>query len=291
MKVQCAVEIEAELGEGPFWSVRDSCLYWMDMYSAAIYRYRPQDGSNIRLIGPNAGQIGGLLPCKSGGFVLGLPEGLAFYDVNSCQLTPFVDPRSVKKDVHYNDAKADAAGRLWIDTYHEAESEPVAALYGIEPDGAVASVVDGLIVGNGPAFAPDGRTLYIADSAIREIYAYDVDPETGTLGPRRLFAGADSAPGMPDGMTTDRDGGLWNARYMAGQVVRYTPEGELDVTIPLPVPLVTSCMFGGADLATLYVTSASAGMSAEERKSAPLSGSLFAVETGYVGLPEPEFAG
>jgi sugar lactone lactonase YvrE len=59
----------------------------------------------------------------------------------------------------------------------------------------------------------------------------------------------------------------------------------------LPVPRPTSVAFGGHDLATLYITTASIDLTREQMKQAPLSGSLFACQPGVRGLVEPRFAG
>ena len=45
-----------------------------------------------------------------------------------------------------------------------------------------------------------------------------------------------------------------------GRVTRYDPDGKVDRVIALPVPQVTSCAFGGKDLDTLYITTASIGI-------------------------------
>ena len=291
MRLECAVEIDAELGEGPIWSVADQCLYWMDMYRPAIYRYRPQDGQNDQLPLTGTGQIGCLVPRQAGGFVLGLPDGLVFYDAESGSVDPFCHPHGGVDGVYYNDAKADRLGRLWLDTYHVSETEPLGCLYKVDPDGRVSTAVDGLAVANGPAIAPDGATLYLADSATRVIYAYSMDMEAGTLGSRSVFAEVSSDAGAPDGMTVDTEGGLWSAHYGGSRITRYRPDGAVDLSVTLPVPQVTSCMFGGPDLTSLYVTTAASGLSEAELAAAPLSGSLFVIETGFTGLPEPEFAG
>ena len=96
---------------------------------------------------------------------------------------------------------------------------------------------------------------------------------------------------VPDGSTVDADGCLWNAEWDGGRIVRYTPDGRVDREVKLPVQKPTSCMFGGPDLSTLYVTSAIWDHSAEDLKSQPQAGGLFALDVGVRGLPEPRFAG
>jgi len=123
----------------------------------------------------------------------------------------------------------------------------------------------------------------------RTIYEYDFDAAGGTLGDRRTFAVVDDA--YPDGSALDAEGYLWNAQWDGWRIVRYGPDGSIDRTVAMPVQRPTSCMFGGPDLATLYVTSASLDLSPVDLERQPEAGGLFAIEPGVTGLPEPVFAG
>ena len=144
---------------------------------------------------------------------------------------------------------------------------------------------------NGVAVSPDGRTLYLADSIPRTIFAYDLDPETGAITGKRIFATTEDRPGVPDGATVDSEGHVWSAQFDAGLVVRYAPDGCVVREIPFPVTRVTSCVLGGPALTTLYVTSASFRLSDEERRAQPLAGAVFAVEVDVPGVPEARYAG
>ncbi|NBX60404.1 MAG: SMP-30/gluconolactonase/LRE family protein, partial [Opitutaceae bacterium] len=95
--------------------------------------------------------------------------------------------------------------------------------------------------------------------------------------------------GAPDGSTVDVDGCLWNAEFRAGRVVRYSPRGEVDRIIRLPVSQPTSCVFGGKELDILYITTAAQNLSAEQLADQPLAGAVFAIRPGTQGLPEPRF--
>ncbi len=125
----------------------------------------------------------------------------------------------------------------------------------------------------------------------KAIYAYDYDAASGTVANKRVFATIDDGPGIPDGATVDAEGCLWNAQWDAWRVVRYRPDGTIDRTIRMPVSRPTSCMFGGPDLTTLYVTSAIWDETDPRLVNEPLAGSLFAVDVGVRGLKEPRFAG
>jgi sugar lactone lactonase YvrE len=138
----------------------------------------------------------------------------------------------------------------------------------------------GFAVCNGPAFSPDGRTMYFSDSVGRRVLAYDVSPSARTLANRRVFASFED--GIPDGLTVDAEGGLWCALYGAGRLVRFAPDGALVKAYELPCPIVTAAGFGGPDMTTLFVTT---GTSPESEQG----GAVFAMDTGIKGLAEPVF--
>ena len=109
---------------------------------------------------------------------------------------------------------------------------------------------------------------------------YDYDVETGNLSNKQFFANFDR--GFPDGSTMDTDGCLWNCRWGGSCVVRYTPSGEVDQVIEMPVENITNCVFGGKDLKTLFITSAkNPGKNQHE-----LDGSLFSINLNYQGLED-----
>ena len=74
-------------------------------------------------------------------------------------------------------------------------------------------------------------------------------------------------------------------------MVRYAPDGTTNRVVELPIQKPTSCMFGGADLRTLYLTSAVWDLTPEQQRQQPNAGGLFALDVGVAGIPEPRFAG
>jgi len=168
---------------------------------------------------------------------------------------------------------------------------PVGALYRLSPDGTCDKIEDGIQIPNALCWSPDSKVMYFADSYRKCIWAHDYDIDSGTMSNRRVFAEIPGDGGSPDGATVDAEGFLWNAQMFGGRVTRYAPDGSVDRVVELPVPQVTCCAFGGADMETLFVTTASVQMTLEEVADQPLSGALFAVDVGVRGLPEPEFGG
>ncbi|MBL8654478.1 MAG: SMP-30/gluconolactonase/LRE family protein, partial [Alphaproteobacteria bacterium] len=118
----------------------------------------------------------------------------------------------------------------------------------------------------------------------------EYDVETGTIANPTPFLAPDAAPGQPDGVAVDEDGCLWMARFGGGCVLRLSPEGRIIGRIDLPTTNVTSCAFGGVDLKTLFITTATALLSDAERAAQPMAGALFAVRPGVGGVPEARMA-
>jgi sugar lactone lactonase YvrE len=129
----------------------------------------------------------------------------------------------------------------------------------------------------------DGRTMYYVDSATRQIDAFDFDPDTGSPSGRRAFAQLETGTTLPDGVAVDAEGYVWVAIWEGWCVRRYSPDGELDTVVKLPVSQVTSCAFGGPDLEDLYITSARDDLTEEQLRDEPLAGGLFRVRPGVRG--------
>jgi len=148
-------------------------------------------------------------------------------------------------------------------------------------------VLTGLRVPNALCWSPDDGTMYFADTRDGRLRAYAWNRERGTIGAMRVLVDDGVLPGAPDGAIVDAEGCVWNARYGGGAVARLTPDGVVDRVVPLPVPNVTSCALGGADLCTLYVTTARQRMTAGELAAMPTAGAVFALRVPTPGLPEP----
>jgi sugar lactone lactonase YvrE len=95
----------------------------------------------------------------------------------------------------------------------------------------------------------------------------------------------------PDGPAVDSAGNVWIAMWGGWGVRCYSPRGILLHRVDLPVSQCTKAAFGGADLRTLYVTSATVGLTAADCARQPLAGALFRVRVEVPGLPANMFAG
>jgi len=290
-KLRVAVPAANLIGESPVWSVREQALYWVDVEGKLVQRFDPVSGALASWSMPEVTSCIGLRKSPTG-LVAGCRTGFVLLDTRSGKVTPLSDPEAHVPGNRFNDGKVDRAGRFWAGTKNLANSpETTGAVYRLDPDHRVHRVDRGISCTNGIAWSPDERTMYLCDTWLRRIYAYDFDRDAGSVSNRRLFAELATAQGYPDGLTVDAEGYIWNAHYDGWRITRYAPDGHVDRVLRLPVQHVTSLMFGGPDLRTLFVTSASLRLPPQARGQQPLAGHVFALEPGVDGLPEPEFLG
>ena len=298
-----------QLGESPFWHPLEHALYWLDIPGRTVLRATLHEGDGP----PRARAVerwtlpsepGCMAPARSGGLVIALREGIhrarAWGGALELLEPAIHDPRTMR----FNDGKCDALGRFWAGTINEAKDGAIAALHCLDlrpgrPSDAprFATMAGQVTTANGLAFSPDARTVYWADTPAHRVRAWDWDAETNTLTGERTFArfdtrseGGSSAPparydGRPDGATVDRQGHYWVAMFEGAQLLRFSPAGERVEALAVPARCPTMPCLGGADLRTLFVTTASKGRPAEELARLPESGRVLATRVATPGLP------
>lgn len=288
-EIRIAASTGDTLGESPTWDARDSCLYWVDLRAPALRRLEPATGEVRSWAMPEV--IGAVVQRASGGLVVALKRGLHAFDPETGRHEPLAVLEQGPPDNRLNDAKCGPAGRIFCGSMWDFGVQTSGALYRIDADHAVTRVRGEVTIANAIAFAPDGRTIYFADTRKAAIERADYDPASGTVGAWSVLAPPEAAPGRPDGATVDADGFLWNARYGGGCLARFAPDGRLDRIVELPVSQPTSCAFGGEGLRTLFITTSRQRLSEAQLAAEPLAGSLLALDVGVAGLEEPRYAG
>ena len=226
-----------------------------------------------------------------GGLVAALRHSVVFCDLDLGHLETAFTLETDMPGNRFNDGAVDPMGRFWFGSMDMAESQPTGTFYCFHPDRTVSSAFGGIICSNGPAWSPDGRTVYHVDSTRQLVQAYEFAPDTGEVGPGKVFVNDEGQPWYPDGVTVDAEGFVWNCKWDGARVVRYAPDGSVDRVIALPVPRPTRCAFAGPGLDTLLITSASIGMSPAQLAEAPLSGQVLMLDPGCRGMPASTFSG
>lgn len=282
------LDAKASLGECPLWSVVEQVLYFVDIKRCRIHRFDPQTGDLDTL--ELTEEVGCIGLVTGGGFIGGLRSGIWLIDAHGKPVRKLADNPEDQVVSRFNDGMVDPMGRFIAGTVDESREKGIAGLYRYDRNG-LAQLANGLLTSNGVAFSPDGMRLYHADTLRYTLYTYDYAPETGAATNRQIFArfGSDMDKGRPDGGAVDVHGCYWTALFEGGRVRRYSPDGTLLAEYPVPVKCPTMVTFGGADMRTLYCTSASFGRSDAELAAFPLSGGLFAMRTDVPGLQKPLF--
>ena len=297
-----ALDMRDRIGEGPAWDGKNHRLLWADHEKGVIHGAKPdptgawQETSRWDLGRP----LAAVIPRKRGGLIVA--GGLDMFSMDEEGRTePFVSIEADPRKVRLNDAKCDPRGRLWAGSLTNDFSAGGAALYRIDPDGSVRTMLDRLTLSNGLDWSPTGETFYFIDSVTCGIDAFDYDLERGTLSNRRTFVTLERGCGVPNGMTVDRDGCVWVAATGAGEVQQYSPAGDLLGRVRIATPGATSCAFGGVGGDVLCITALGRRMGEVALKlgvtedkmenNGPGGGGLFTCRTGARGAPATAFAG
>jgi sugar lactone lactonase YvrE len=274
-----------QLGEGPNWDPVSRVLIHVDISAGSVHRVGPGGETHppITLDPP----VSFALPSKDGSLVTGQGQTItAIDDGEQGNVLASVDEPSENR---FNDARCDAAGRLWAGTM-STPRRPTAGLYRLDPDGSFTRQVSGTRISNGIGWGPDNDQMFFVDSPTQRIDAFDYDLDSGEISSRRPFVNIDPTDGMPDGLAVDREGGVWVSLFGGGAVHRYGPNGELDAICRLPTSNPTCPAFGGPLLGTLYLTTARHKLTEEQLASEPLAGALFVIAgPGHRGLSQSAF--
>lgn len=286
--VELFFQFEHRLGESIIWHEAQQCLLWIDLYDPALFRHDPRlrktEGRALAVAPP----IGAVVATEDADLLLlSHCGGLSFLRISNLEITPYCDPEHGRDGIIYNDLKCDRWGRVWAGTSHALEKEPRGALWCVADKDQMALGDVGFAVSNGPAFSPDGRTMYFNDSVGRQTLAYDISPDDLHARNRRIVKTYAVEEGLPDGVIVDAEGMVWIAHWGGACVSRITPEGKTLASFPVPAQNVTTMCFAGPELRTLYITTARDGMDDKQLREWPLSGSVFKLDMDVAGLPEP----
>jgi len=301
MKWEVAVSEPDQLGESPFWHPQEQRLYWVDIPGMRVHRWDPAGGAREQW--QLEQEPGCIAPAAGGGLVLALRDGIYRGRSWGGALVPIVR-FSHGKTTRFNDGKADPVGRFWAGTIYEPKDARKADLYSFDcrPDNGnggkplVQLKAGNAITANGLAWSPDAHTVYWTDTNSHAIQAWDFELAANAMRHHRVFhqfAGkpADWKPGdagyggRPDGAAVDAEGHYWCAMFEGGRLLRLSPQGEVVAQVDLPARCPTMPCFGGPDLRTLYVTTASHQRPAAELQAFPHSGCVFAARVDVPGLP------
>ena len=286
LSLRIVLAARARLGECPVWQAVGQKLFWVDVYNHRVHQFDPVTGKDCYF--DTGDVVSAIALAGTNRLLIALSDRLAWLDLPTGEVEvihriEFPHPVGTR----LNDGKCDAHGRFWIGSCSERRGQ--GALYRYDPDGSLHIMETGLTIANGLAWSPDGKTFYLTDSAQHTIFAYDYLAETGSIVDRRILIDLSSEGVEPDGLTIDINGNLWSALWDGWCVACFDASGQEQSRIELPVPRPTSVTFGGPDLTTLYITSASVGLSQKEIQKCHTAGDIFCLSPVAQGTPTHSF--
>ena len=274
----------SELGESPVWDPRLNCLYWLDILKGEIFSWAAN--REVRLCAKLPYSVGSLaLTDNEDILLLATEKGFAFYDLNKASIEFIADPEKHLVNNRFNDGKCDPRGRYWAGTMAKDGQGKCGHLYCLASDGSIEKKLSEVNCSNGLVWSKSQDKMYYIDTGRHCIDSFDYDVTSGEIKKRRTIFRMDAEQGFLDGMTIDEEGRLWVAVWGGGCVICVDPEKEAIVErILLPVSQVTCCTFGGENLSTLFISSASLGLAEQDKKKQDLGGHIFTYEMSVKGF-------
>ena len=270
-------------GESPIWSPNDQSLYWVDITEKKICCWNEHQKLQSWYTEEMAACI---MRLESGNLLLFQESQISVVkfqhqSMTSALLMSYQHPYS---GLRFNDGCVDRQGRAWVSSMSlKNDGSLVGSIY-LYQNHQLIPYLQELATPNGMAFSPDGNTMYVSDShpSVQKVWAFDYDQINAVLSNQRLFIDMKNYHGRPDGATVDVDGCYWICAIDSGNILRFSPEGNLLNTYSLPISKPSKCVFGGRDMKTLFVTS----IQPHQASQNGMDGSVFALRTGFQGIVE-----
>ena len=285
-KVELLDDCNNSLGEGITYSSSNNNLYWLDIGNVSKL-YSLDLSSNKKEIFELPEIVTATSIKSQNELILATTNGLKLFNTSNKKFESVVNIENQQSLTRSNDGASDALGRFWFGTMQNnfdkngngiPLKENIGKLYKVDTNKKISVVEEGLGIPNTFVWSPDNTNFYFTDTLNGTLLSYDFELESGELSNKKNFATFDR--GHPDGSTIDTDGCVWNCRWGGSCIVRFTPSGKVDQIIEMPVQNITNCVFGGKDMNTLFITTAS-----NDNKS-NLDGSLFSINLNYQGIED-----
>lgn len=282
--VTAVLAADSLLGEGVLWDDRRAVVWFVDIKRRRLWHFDPATGRSGFAEAPE--QIGWAIPTEDGPLLCGLRDGLYTFAPESGAFARLCSIPGEPAGNRLNDACTDPWGRVWFGSMDDGESAATGRFYVFDRGEVRPAGPAGIAITNGPAVSASGDRIYFTDTRAKKTYVADLS-ENG-VGEARLFVdtGAVLPHAFPDGPVVDAEDHVWMGMYLGSCVARFSPDGTLVAAVPIPARDITKMAFGGADLKTAYVTSATKNMSPEDMAAMPLAGSLFAFPAPVRGVAQ-----
>ena len=287
-KVELLDDCNNSLGEGITYSSSNNNLYWLDIGNVSKL-YSLDLSSNKKEIFELPEIVTATSIKSEDELILATNNGLKLFNTSNAKFESVVTIEDEQTLTRSNDGASDAYGRFWFGTMQNnfdnngngiPIKDNIGKMYRVDTNRKISIIEEGLGIPNTFVWSPDNNNFYFSDTLKGTILSYNFELENGELSNKKELASFNR--GHPDGSTIDTDGCIWNCRWGGSCIVRFTPNGQVDQIIEMPVENITNCIFGGQDMKTLFVTTASN----EDKNKNELDGSLFSINLNYQGIED-----
>lgn len=272
--------VGATLGEGPIWI--DDALWFVDIKGRTIFRHTPATGALDRWTAPEF--VGWVLPAGDGALIAGLESGPHRFTPADGRFARLARVDAEHPANRLNDAAIHPSGRVYFGTMDNDETQASGRVFVLDRGAVTPTTIPATEITNGPAIAPDGRTLYHVDTLARTVTAHSV-ADDGSLRVGEAFLHFTGDEGYPDGAICDAEGGVWLGFYGGWAARRFDAAGRVTDEVRFPVANVTKLAIGGPDGRTAYATTARQGLSADTLAQQPLAGDVFTFPVAVGAAP------
>lgn len=282
------IDARHELAEGPVW--HNNTLYWVNITEGRLYRHDATTDT-LSHFDLESSALGVALPAADDWWWTARERDCAWLHEPTGRIVPIDHPiPDLPPDHRFNDGYTGPDGHPWVGSAALAGTRETAALYRADDFGALHVALPNITLSNGLGWSPDNMLrFYYVDSPALTLSVFDYDADSHQISNRHILREFPSDGSVPDGLSIDADGHVWLAVWGGSCVLHiHGQTGEIIDRVDLPVTQVTSCVFGGEDGKTLFITSAHAGLSDEQIGTQPHAGSIFKVRTDVMGLPRPQ---
>lgn len=272
-----------EFPEGPV-AMADGTVIVTEIAAGRITRVAP-DGTKEVLVetggGPNGLAVspdGALYICNNGGsFSYVEQEGMLIpgptnpdhqggmiqrYDLASGRLETLYEACDGQRLIGPNDIVFDRYGGFWFTDYGSTKpgEKKLGGIYYAAADGSrISRQRDHLYAPNGIGLSPDERTVYVADTYLQRLWAFDV-VEPGVLAPPEMFGAVagravHNLQGVQllDSLAVEAGGKVCVATILNGGITIFDRDGSIEHA-PVPDLVTTNICFGGKDMRTAWIT-------------------------------------
>ena len=275
-------KIKASLGEGPLWLVNTQELIWVDINSGEVHCLNTITNRDTILY--QGEKVSCVVSVSDVAFLIADTNKIIRFNRALGESKTVLAIDFQNHNIRFNDGKVGPNGNFWLGTMDMHVTPYMGNLYRIDAAMYVSEMIQSVTISNGLAWSLDSKTMYYIDTYKQVVYALDFNTKS-EISNKRIAIEIPTSQGAPDGMTIDSNGNLWIAMWGGFAVACYNPNtGKILKKIKIDAPHITSCVFGGVELDTLFITTAREGLSQSELEKYPLSGSLFSVKLGVRGF-------